>query len=247
MGQGTEVWIFGSQIHAYECVTEPTKATLALRGADGWVEVAHARSVLDRKLCAAKGADKGAPYVVKYQFTLKILGQLNFPVPGTHAKLLVYRITNAQGSRQATAAIYEDAGAVSEDQLDGKLPGVAASDEPEPQIQTLATSNSDQSRATKAPTNQALSGVRANLGWRGCLFDGVAMLGRVKFLSVGARFKIRLVGAKAALSVKGVTHPAKTCGEWQFVSAAPAFTVEIVREGEDFTVSLGAKYPGVAN
>lgn len=72
------------------------------------------------------------------------------------------------------------------------------------------------------------------------------MLGRVKFVSVGARFKIRIVGTKASLNVKGVTYPAKTCGEWQFVSAAPAFTVEIVREGEDFTVSLGAKHPGVA-
>ena len=71
------------------------------------------------------------------------------------------------------------------------------------------------------------------------------MLGRVKFVSVGARFKIRVVGTKAALNVKGVTRVPKACGEWQFVSATPAFTVEIVRDGEDFTVSLGAKRPGV--
>lgn len=242
LGQGTEVWIFGSQVRVYECSVGANKSTLSLRGENGWTEVARATTNIDRKICATRQA----PYLAKYQFTLTIAGQQDFPVPGTHAKLLVYRISTAQGSRQATAAVYEDAGALNEDQLDGKLPGTAASNESAQEGTTAATLNPDVPKESSILTSRTLSSLTVTAGWKGCLFNGVPMLGRVKFVSVGARFKIRVVGTKAALNVKGVTRVAKTCGEWQFVSATPAFTVEIVRDGEDFTVSLGAKRPGVA-
>ena len=242
LGQGTEVWIFGSQVRVYECSVGVTNSTLSLRGENGWTEVARATSKIDRKICATRQT----PYLAKYQFTLSIAGQQDFPMQGTHAKLLVYRISTAQGSRQATAAVYEDAGALDEDQLDGKLPGTVASDSSEPAGLTLAIPNPDVPKESSILKARTLSSLIAKAGWKGCLFDGVPMFGRVKFVSVGARFKIRVVGTKAALNVKGVTRVAKTCGEWQFVSATPAFTVEIVRDGEDFTVSLGAKQPGVS-
>ncbi len=241
LGQGTEVWVFGSQVRVFECSVGVTKSTLSLRVEGGWTEVAQATSTVDRKICATRQSS----YAAKYQFTLTIPGQHDFPMPGTHAKLLVYRISTAQGSRQATAAVYEDVGALDEDQLDGKLPGTVASDSSGATSMTLAIPNPDVPKESSILTPRTLSRLIATAGWKGCLFEGVQMFGRVKFVSVGARFKIRVVGTKAALNVKGVTRVAKTCGEWQFVSATPAFTVEIVKDGEDFTVSLGAKQPGV--
>ena len=241
LGQGTEVWIFGSQVRVFECSVGATTSTLSLRGENGWTEVARATPTIDRKICATRQT----PYLAKYQFTLTVTGQQDFPMPGTHAKLLVYRISTAKGSRQATAAVYEDAGDLDEDQIDGKLPGTAASDSTVEGVLTPATPTPDMPKEGSILTSRTLSSLIAPAGWKGCLFNGVPMLGRVKFVSVGARFKIRVVGTKAALNVKGVTRVAKTCGEWQFVSATPAFTVEIVRDGEDFTVSLGAKRSGV--
>lgn len=241
LGQSAEVWILGSQVRVYECSVGVTKSTLSLRDENGWIEVARATSTIDRKICATRQT----PYLAKYQFTLTIAGQQDFPMPGTHAKLLVYRISTAQGSRQATAAVYEDAGTLDEDQLDGNLPGTVVSDSSGAAGLTLAIPNPDVPNESSILTPRTLSRLIATAGWKGCLFEGVQMFGRVKFVSVGARFKIRVVGTKAALNVKGVTRVAKTCGEWQFVSTTPAFTVEIVRDGEDFTVSLGAKQPGV--
>ena len=242
LGQGTEVWVFGTQVRVFECSVGAIKSTFSLRGENGWTEVARATSTVDRKICATRQS----PYLAKYQFTLTIAGQQDFPMPGTHAKLLVYRISTALGSRQATAAVYEDAGSLDEDQLDGKLPGTVASDLSGPVGLTLAIPNPEVPKEGSILTSRALSALVANAGWKGCLFKGVPMWGRVKFVSVGARFKIRVVGTKAALNVKGVSHPAQNCGEWQFVSATPAFTVEIVRDGEDFTVSLGARRPGIS-
>ena len=241
LGQGTEVWIFGTQIRVYECSVGASRSTLSLRDENGWTEVARAAPKIDRKICVARQT----PYLAKYQFTLTIAGQHEFPMPGTHAKLLVYRIATAQGARQATAAVYEDAGAFDEDQLDGRLPGAGASNSSTLDGLTAATLNPDVPKESSILTSRTLGSLIAMAGWKGCLFNGVPMLGRVKFVSIGARFKIRVVGTKAALNVKGVTRAATTCGEWQFVSAAPAFTVEIVREGEDFTVALGAKRPGL--
>jgi hypothetical protein len=241
LGQGTEVWIFGSQVRVFECSAGATKSTLSLRGENGWTEVARTTSTIDRKICATRQT----PYLAKYQFMLTISGQQDFPMPGTHAKLLVYRISTGQGSRQATAAVYEDVGALDEDQLDGNFPGTVASDLSGAAGLALAIPNLDVPNEGSILTPRALSRLIATAGWKGCFFEGVQMFGRVKFVSVGARFKIRVVGTKAALNVNGVTRVAKACGEWQFVSATPAFTVEIVRDGEDFTVSLGAKQPGV--
>ena len=242
LGQGTEVWIFGTQVRVFECSAGAIKSTFSLRGENGWTEVARATSNIDRKICATRQS----PYLAKYQFTLTIAGQQDFPMPGTHAKLLVYRVSSARGSRQATAAVYEDAAALNEDQIDGKLPGAAASDSSAQEGLNSAIPNPDVPKESSILTSRAFNALIAKAGWKGCLFQGVPMWGRVKFVSVGARFKIRVVGTKAALNVKGITHPAENCGEWQFVSATPAFTVEIVKEGEDFTVSLGAKRPGIS-
>lgn len=238
----TQVWILGSQIHAYECLTKPTKATLFLQAPTGWVEAASTVAALDPKLCP----NGSARYAAKYEFILRVEGQQDFP--GTHAKLLIYQIAYTQGSSHSGAsAIYDGSDEISEDQLDGKLPGTSSSEESDQPVQIVISSKPVQSRSSSSPLASATSSPRVSAGWNGCSFNGVPMFGRVKVVSVGARFKIRIVGGKAALRVKGVPKLAKKCGEWQFVSATPAFTVQIVRAGEDFTVSLGTGHPGVTN
>lgn len=237
-----QVWKLGDQIRAYECLAKPTKGTLSLKSPIGWIEVARTVTALDPKLCTTSSA----PYAAKYDFVLIVDGQQDFP--GTQAKLLIYKITYTQGPSHSNllAAVYESSDELSGDQRDGKLPGSHSTDAPEQQAQTLASPKPVQSKASASatPLPSATSSARTSVGWSGCSFNGVPMFGRVKAVSVGAQFKIRLVGSKAALKVKGVTRLAKSCGEWQFVSAAPAFTVEIVRTGEDFTVSLGGSRPG---
>ncbi len=251
-----QVWKLGDQIRAYECLAKPTKGTLSLKSPIGWIEVARTVTALDPKLCTTSSA----PYAAKYDFVLIVDGQQDFP--GTQAKLLIYKITYTQGPSHSNllAAVYESSDELSGDQRDGKLPGSHSTDAPEQQAQTLVSpkpvqskssakpqtksSAKPQTKSSATPLPSATSSAQTSVGWSGCSFNGVPMFGRVKAVSVGAQFKIRLVGSKAALKVKGVTRPAKSCGEWQFVSAAPAFTVEIVRTGEDFTVSLGGSQPG---
>jgi len=235
-----QVWKFGDQIRVYECLAKPTKGALSLKSSNGWIEVARTVAVLDPKLCSTSSA----PYAAKYGFVLIVDGQQDFP--GTQAKLLIYKIAYTQGPSHSNllAAVYESSDELSGDQRDGKLPGSHSTDAPEQQAQTLASPKPVQSKSSATPLPSATSSAQTSVGWSGCSFNGVPMFGRVKFVSVGAQFKIRLIGNKAALKVKGVTRSAKSCGEWQFVSAAPAFTVEIVRTGEDFTVSLGGSRPG---
>jgi len=231
----SQIWILGSQVRVYECLAKPTSASLSVKSSGGWVEVANTVAAPDPKLCPRNSA----PYAATYEFVLKFDGQQDFP--GTHAKLLVYRITYAQGSRQGLSAVYEGSDEMNEDQTDGKLPAASATSEAEQQPSISATPRPTQSKSGASPTPSVIAGD----GWNGCSFAGVPMYGRVKVVSVGGQFKIRVVGSKAKLLVKGVTKPAKSCGEWQFVSGTPTFTVEIVRTGEDFTVSFGAKRPGV--
>lgn len=251
-----QVWKLGDQIRVYECLARPTMGALSLKTSNGWIEVARTVAVLDPKLCETSSA----PYAAKYEFVLVVDGQQDFP--GTQAKLLIYKITYTQGPSHSNllAAVYESSDELSGDERDGKLPGTHATDAPEQQTQTLASpkpiqpkssvkpqtksSAKPQTKSNATPLPSAASSAQTSVGWSGCSFNGVPMFGRVKFVSVGAQFKIRLIGNKAALKVKGVTRSAKSCGEWQFVSAAPAFTVEIVRTGEDFTVSLGGSRPG---
>lgn len=249
---GAQVWILNSQVRAYECLPKSTRAVLSLQSSDGWVEVARSVARFDPELCTSNSS----PYVARYEFQLTVDGQQPFPVPGTQAKLLAYQITYTDGrSRSGASAVYEDSEQLNEDQLDGKSPGAVTGEatgaqpqvsaSPKPSASKLSATPRPKSSATPQPS---IAGNAASISdWNGCFFNGVPMFGRVKVVSVGAQFKIRLVGSRAALRVKGVTRPAKKCGEWQFVSTAPTFTVEIVRSGQDFTVSLGAARPGVSN
>ncbi|HUW78735.1 MAG TPA: hypothetical protein VMV52_08315 [Candidatus Nanopelagicaceae bacterium] len=245
LSPGPPVWIVGSQISAYECVEKPrTRSTLAIQVGGGWTTVARGVAELDPNLCLTGTA----PYAVKYQFTLDVDGQKDFPLPGTTAKRLIFRTaySNSPVSR-GIAAVYTSASELSADQVDGKSPGNTSNkhpDSPEPSSRpSIAAQSTILPKASATPVSSPSE--QAKTRWTGCTFDGVRMMGRVKVVSAGAQFQIRLVGSKADLKVKGVKRVPRKCGEWQFVSARPTFTVEIVQSGEDFTVSLGANKPGL--
>lgn len=244
---GAQVWVLGSRVSSYECAKTPTNATLSIESSDGWVDVARAIVSIDPILCSTTAS----PYVLKYQFILDIEGQKDFPMPGTHAKLLVFQITNDNGtSRRAIAAVYSDTSDWSGDEVDGKLPGIASSDETDQQVLTLAT-RSKTLGLIKPKTSVVTKGSRPKPlprfvpGWNGCALNGVPMYGRVKVVSVGAQFQIRLVKTNATLNVKVVKARPQACGEWQFVSTGALFSVQVVRAGGDFTVSFGPGQSGL--
>jgi len=239
--QDAQVWVLGTKVRVFECVKKPTVSTLALKSSAGWIDVARSASIADPKFCPTDGP----PLVVKYEFTLTISGQQDFPLQGTHAKLISYRITSTQGSRLASAAVYSDASWLSEDQNDGNLPGSTQNDESDQPGPTLSATIQIQPKIAAPSATPSPSESASPAGWKGCFFEGIAMYGRVRVVSAGARFKIRLLGTNAALQVKTVKHQPVSCGEWQFVSSKPNFTVQIVRSGEDFTISLGSDHPGV--
>jgi hypothetical protein len=245
---GAQVWVLGSRVSSYECAKTPTNATLSIQSSDGWVDVARAIVSIDPILCSTTAA---APYVLKYQFVLKIEGQKDFPIPGTHAKLLVFQITNDNGtSRRAIAAVYSDTSDWSGDEVDGKLPGTTSSDETDQQVLTLASTNQTPrlirpKASVLAKRSQPKASPGIVRGWEGCAFNGVPMYGRVKVVSARAQFQVRLVKSNASLKVKGVYAQPKACGEWQFVSTGALFSVQVVRSGEDFTVSFGDLQSGV--
>jgi hypothetical protein len=244
---GAQVWVLGSRVSSYECAKTPTNATLSIQGSDGWVDVARAVVSIDPILCSTTAS----PYVLKYQFILKIEGQKDFPIPGTHAKLLVFQITNDNGtSRRAIAAVYSDTSDWSGDEVDGKLPGTSSSEETDQQALTLATTDQTlrliQPKSSVVTKGSRLKPLPQSLrGWTGCAFNGVPMYGRVKVVSAGAQFQIRVVKSNATLKVKGVNARPEACGEWQFVSTGAAFSVQVVRAGGDFTVSFGARQSGL--
>jgi hypothetical protein len=244
---GTQVWVLGSRVSSYECAKTPTNATLSIQSSDGWVDVARAIVSIDPILCSTAAS----PYVLKYQFILKIEGQKDFPIPGTHAKLLVFQITkDDRTSRRAIAAVYSDTSDWSGDEVDGKLPGTSLSDETDQQVLTLASINQiprliKPSASVVAKGSRPKPAPRSVRGWNGCAFNGVPMFGRVKVVSAGAQFQVRVVKSNAVLKVKGVNTRPQACGEWQFVSTGALFSVQVVRAGGDFTVSFGARQSGL--
>ncbi len=69
--------------------------------------------------------------------------------------------------------------------------------------------------------------------------------GKVNEVSFNADFKVKVVNSLGQLKVKQVTVLPNNCGEWQGVTALPAFTYQIVTVGEDFTIQYDQIFPGV--
>jgi hypothetical protein len=245
LSRNIQVWILGKQVNVFKCVAKSSSSTLSLGAtANNLSEVVPGTVSLDANLCPTHAL----PYAARYVFTPTFAGK---DFPGTQAKRLVYQITVDNGTPvYAIAAVYPDTGELNADEVDGKLPGIISSDEGDPHPQALdkPVKSSVQPKASATPLTLAALSARATSGWNGCSFNGVPMFGRVRYVPSGAQFKIRVVTSGAAIRVSDPSPRApKKCGEWQFVQVKAKFTVQIVKSGGDFTVSLGTARPGLNN
>ena len=78
-----------------------------------------------------------------------------------------------------------------------------------------------------------------------CKCEGKPLKGRVKVLEAGADFKVKVVHVYPDIRVKRVHTCPDECGQWQFVEAAPDFTIQFVDVYPDFTIQFVDVYPGV--
>jgi hypothetical protein len=250
LSQNIQVWILGKQVSVYKCIARPSASTLSWGAtANNLSETVSATVSRDSQLCPSSAL----PYAAKYLFTPTFAGK-DFP-GGSQAKLLVYQITIDNITTQFAAAAYSDSGELNSDEVDGKAPGQSSgeeSDQQQQQAQVLATPKPAKSpakpKASPASLDAATASRTAISGWNGCSFNGTPMFGRVRLVLNGGQFKIKLVKSGAVLKVNDPSpRAAKKCGEWQFVQVKANFTVQLVKSGQDFTVSLGADRPGLKN
>ncbi len=64
------------------------------------------------------------------------------------------------------------------------------------------------------------------------------VFGRIRFVSVGEDFKVRMVGSPLADLTVRITDFPSAPGEWKIVSMGEDFCVRIVDVGEDFSVYI---------
>jgi hypothetical protein len=78
-----------------------------------------------------------------------------------------------------------------------------------------------------------------------CKCKNVELKGRVKTVTSGADFRIKVVESLPDLRVKKVARSPLECGEWQFVDAGEDFTVQFVETFPDFTIKYVEVLPGM--
>lgn len=79
-----------------------------------------------------------------------------------------------------------------------------------------------------------------------CQFKGIALHGKVKFVTSFPDIKIKYVGSFPDLNVKMVSSFPDNCGEWQIVESFPDFTVQTVESFPDIEVKTVESFPGVS-
>jgi hypothetical protein len=75
-----------------------------------------------------------------------------------------------------------------------------------------------------------------------CMIKGKSMNARVRILSNNADFKVRLIhpDEREDLTVRFITNTrgSTECGQWELVNSREDFTVEFVKDNEDFTIRV---------
>ena len=236
-GNSMVSWIIGTKTKVFDCVAAATDGRLAIKVGNDWKQIAKANAEIDRNLCT----DPAASYALKYTFTLDSIPRNTPKLPGTRGALLVFRQNAGLASRMASAVVYPNASAASNDRRDGKAISTDEGDG-EDSDGTMAPRQPDPGPPTAVPPTVAT--VTGTSRIAGCAFKNIALTGRVKVVSVGGQIRVRVTNGMADFGVRSVDRPTGRCGDWTFVSAQPDFTVEIVDSGEDFTIALGGR-PGV--
>jgi hypothetical protein len=71
------------------------------------------------------------------------------------------------------------------------------------------------------------------------------LFGRVREVSIGEQYKVRVVNAFEDLRVRKVSLGADGPGRWEMVTIGEDFTVRFVDIGEDFTIRWVDAFEGV--
>ena len=79
--------------------------------------------------------------------------------------------------------------------------------------------------------------------WSKCLYNGKYLVGRVKVVTYDADYRVQLVNRDANLVIYQSGPRSTTCGQWQFVNINHDFSIQLVNDAADFTISI-AKQPG---
>ena len=77
-----------------------------------------------------------------------------------------------------------------------------------------------------------------------CTCKGIPLKGKVKIVNAFPDFKVKVVNAFPDIQVKTVNAFPDKCGEWQFVTSFPDFTVQFVDAFPDFTIKFVDAFPG---
>lgn len=78
-----------------------------------------------------------------------------------------------------------------------------------------------------------------------CMYNGIPLHGKVKFVESNGDFKIKFVESFPDINVKFVESFPDDCGEWKIVESFPDFEVEIVESFPDLEVKVVNSFPGM--
>ncbi len=77
-----------------------------------------------------------------------------------------------------------------------------------------------------------------------CTYKGIRLNGKVKVVERGGDIKVQVKSSFPDLKVQQVTSFPNKCGQWQFVTSFPDFTVQFVDSFPDITIKYVNAFPG---
>ncbi len=77
-----------------------------------------------------------------------------------------------------------------------------------------------------------------------CTYKGIKLNGKVKVVERGGDIKVKVNTSFPDLKVQQVNSFPNKCGQWQYVSSFPDFTVQFVDSFPDITIKYVEAFPG---
>lgn len=78
-----------------------------------------------------------------------------------------------------------------------------------------------------------------------CTWNGIPLFGKVQIVESFPDIKVGIVTSFPDLKVKTVTSFPDDCGEWQFVTSFPDFTIQFVESFPDIEIQMVESFPGL--
>jgi hypothetical protein len=78
-----------------------------------------------------------------------------------------------------------------------------------------------------------------------CKCKEIPLYGKVQVVKSFADFKVEVVVSFEDLRVEEVVSLPAKCGQWEFVTSNPDFTIEYVNSFPDFTIRFVKSFPGI--